>query len=172
MALGLTGRLTEISIGAVSWGGGKGSQWVGLMTLPPSCSNCLEILEPQLPRALTACPGLCRDCYNFVVIFTWCCTWIQDIPLYGAPWRAIWLQIEGNQQVFPPLVIMQKLLEICTKGIFSTEINFTRSNSQICICIIHSILHFEWCSCYCVGSSVVASVKRKLFTVVKDVEWE
>jgi len=28
------------------------------MTLPLSCANCLEILEPQLPRALTACVGI------------------------------------------------------------------------------------------------------------------
>jgi len=49
------------------------------------------------------------------------------------PWRAIWFQIESNQQVFPPLDIVQKLVEICTKGIFSTEINFTRSDSQMCI---------------------------------------
>jgi len=84
MGLGSTGPLTEMSIRAVSWGGDKGSQWVGLMTLPPSCANCLEILEPQLPTALTACPGLCRDCYTSVVIFTWCCTCIQDALFHGA----------------------------------------------------------------------------------------
>ena len=83
VGLGSTGLLKEMSIRAVSWGG-KGRQWVGLMTLPPLCANCLENLEPQLPRALTACPGLCRDCYTSVVIFAWCCTWIQDILLHSA----------------------------------------------------------------------------------------
>jgi len=38
--------------------GGKGGQCVGLTTLPPSCSDCLEIWEPQPPGTLTACPGL------------------------------------------------------------------------------------------------------------------
>jgi len=38
--------------------GGKGSQCIGLTTLPPSCAECLEIWEPQPPGALRACPGL------------------------------------------------------------------------------------------------------------------
>jgi len=33
--------------------GGKGSQYEGLTSLPPSCANCLEIMG--FPRA---CPGL------------------------------------------------------------------------------------------------------------------
>ena len=38
--------------------GGKGSQCIGLTTLPPSCADCLEIWEPQTPGTLRACPGL------------------------------------------------------------------------------------------------------------------
>jgi hypothetical protein len=38
--------------------GGKGGRCVGLTTLPPSCADCLEIWEPQLPGSLWACPGL------------------------------------------------------------------------------------------------------------------
>ena len=38
--------------------GGKGGRCVGLTTLPPSCDDCLEILEPQPPGTLWACPGL------------------------------------------------------------------------------------------------------------------
>ena len=38
--------------------GGKGSRCVGLTTLPPSCADCPEILEPQPPGTLRACPGL------------------------------------------------------------------------------------------------------------------
>jgi len=38
--------------------GDKGGLWAGLTTLPPSCANCLEILEPQPPGTLRACPGL------------------------------------------------------------------------------------------------------------------
>ena len=40
----------------ISWG--KGSRCVGLTTLPPSCTDCLEIWEPQIPGTLRACPGL------------------------------------------------------------------------------------------------------------------
>ena len=43
---------------------GKGGRCVGL-TLPPSCTDCLEIWEPQLPRTLRARPGMQRDCFTF-----------------------------------------------------------------------------------------------------------
>ena len=45
--------------------GGKGDRCVGLTTLPPSCADCLEILEPQPPGTLWACPGLEWDCFTF-----------------------------------------------------------------------------------------------------------
>jgi hypothetical protein len=38
--------------------GCKGDRYVGLITLPPSCADCLEIWEPQPPGNLRACPGL------------------------------------------------------------------------------------------------------------------
>jgi hypothetical protein len=38
--------------------GVKSGRCVGLTTLPPSCADCLEILEPQPPGPLRACPGL------------------------------------------------------------------------------------------------------------------
>jgi hypothetical protein len=38
--------------------GGKGGQCVGLMTLPPSCDDCLEIWETKTPRTIKACPDL------------------------------------------------------------------------------------------------------------------
>jgi len=43
MVLGSTQPLTEMSTRVIS-GGGKGGRCVGLTTLPPSCSDCLEIL--------------------------------------------------------------------------------------------------------------------------------
>ena len=44
MALGLIQPLTEMC---------KGGRCIGL-TLPPSCTNCLEIWEPQPPETLRA----------------------------------------------------------------------------------------------------------------------
>jgi hypothetical protein len=38
--------------------GGKDGRCVGLTTLPPSCADCLEILEPQTPGTRRARPGL------------------------------------------------------------------------------------------------------------------
>jgi hypothetical protein len=64
MALGSTQPL------AVIFPGWKGSRRIGLMTLPPSCADCLEILEPQPPGALRTCLRLYRDCFTFTFIFT------------------------------------------------------------------------------------------------------
>jgi len=44
--------------------GGKGSQYVGLITLPASCAGFHEIWEPQPPGTLRACPGLYRICFS------------------------------------------------------------------------------------------------------------
>jgi hypothetical protein len=38
--------------------GGKGSWCVRLTIVPPSCTDCLQIWEPQPPGTLRACPGL------------------------------------------------------------------------------------------------------------------
>jgi hypothetical protein len=38
--------------------GGKGGRCVRLITLPPSCADCLEIWEPQPAVNFKACPGL------------------------------------------------------------------------------------------------------------------
>jgi hypothetical protein len=45
---------------------GKGGQYIGLTTLPPSCADGLEIWEPQPPGTLGACPGLYRDYFTFI----------------------------------------------------------------------------------------------------------
>jgi len=56
MTLGLTQPPTEMVLGIFL--GGKGGRCVVLTTLPPSCADCLEILEPQPPGTLWACLGL------------------------------------------------------------------------------------------------------------------
>jgi hypothetical protein len=56
MALGLTQPLTETRTRNISLGEGgcRGSQCIGLTTLPPSCVDCHEIWEPQPPGTLWA----------------------------------------------------------------------------------------------------------------------
>jgi len=64
MALMLTLPLTEMSTRNISWG--PCGRCVALTTLSPSCADCLEIWEPQLPGKFWACPGLEWDCFTFV----------------------------------------------------------------------------------------------------------
>jgi len=44
---------------------GKGGRCVGLMTLPPSCADCLQTWEPPPTGTLRDCPGLKWDCFTF-----------------------------------------------------------------------------------------------------------
>jgi len=39
-----------------------------MTTLPPLCTKCLEICEPQPSGILQAWPGLCRDCFIFYLL--------------------------------------------------------------------------------------------------------
>jgi hypothetical protein len=56
---------TEMSTRNISCGD-KGSQCIGMTTLPPACANCLEIWEPQSPATLRACLALYGDCFTFL----------------------------------------------------------------------------------------------------------
>jgi hypothetical protein len=47
---------------------GKAGRCMGLTTLTPSYADCLEILEPQPPGTLRACPGLYRDCHVAILV--------------------------------------------------------------------------------------------------------
>ena len=57
MALGLNQPLREMKCQAYFLGD-KGGRCVGLITLPLSYADCLEICEPQPPGTVRACPGL------------------------------------------------------------------------------------------------------------------
>jgi hypothetical protein len=57
VALGSTQPLTEMNTRNISWMD-KGGRCLGLITLPPSCADCLEISEPQPPGNLRACTGI------------------------------------------------------------------------------------------------------------------
>ena len=57
----------DINLIAALWPWGR---WVGLMTLPPSCADCLEIWETDSSGNLRTCADLYRDrftsiCYHF-----------------------------------------------------------------------------------------------------------
>jgi hypothetical protein len=67
---------------------GKSGRWLGLITLPPSCVDCLEIWEPQTPGTLRACPGLYRDCLTLEMVGWYEISGAlltQHVQLHGAP---------------------------------------------------------------------------------------
>jgi hypothetical protein len=49
--------------------GGKDSRCAGLTTLPPSCADCLEILEPQPSGSSRASRGLYWESFTFYLLF-------------------------------------------------------------------------------------------------------
>jgi hypothetical protein len=57
----------EIRTASITYSCGR---WVGLTTLPHSCTDCLEIWEPQLPGNFGACPGLYRDWFTFSTTYS------------------------------------------------------------------------------------------------------
>jgi hypothetical protein len=57
MALGSTQPLTEMCNSDIFWGS-KGGRCVGLIIIPPSFADFLEIWEPQPPVALRTCKGI------------------------------------------------------------------------------------------------------------------
>ena len=63
MAPGSTQPLTEMNTQEYFLGS-KGGRCV-LLTLPPSCADCLEIWEPQPAGTLRVCPGLYRGYFTF-----------------------------------------------------------------------------------------------------------
>jgi len=48
--------------------GAKGGRCLGMITLQPSCADCLEIWESQPPGKLRACRGMYRDCSTLLTI--------------------------------------------------------------------------------------------------------
>jgi len=58
-AMWSTQFVTEMSTRNISWGGGKGGRCVGLTSLPPSCSDCPEIWDPQLSEKPQGVYGVC-----------------------------------------------------------------------------------------------------------------
>jgi hypothetical protein len=63
MVLGSTQLRTEM---------GKGSRCIRLTTLPPSCTDCLEIWEPQPPGTLGGVQASNRIAFNFYTLKSKC----------------------------------------------------------------------------------------------------
>jgi len=68
MADGCTQSITETSTRNISCGG-KGDRCIGLTTLPPSCADYPEILEPEPLGTLRACPGLYMVAFVLLCFF-------------------------------------------------------------------------------------------------------
>jgi hypothetical protein len=52
--------------------GGKDGRCVGLRTLPPSCADYLEILEPQLPRTPKTSRPVAGKLYLYLITYSEC----------------------------------------------------------------------------------------------------
>jgi len=98
MALGLTQPLTEISTGNISWGVKVAGAW-GVTTLPPSCTDCLEIWGPQtqLNHQTIQFTGLYSLSYfsrTFEIHDT--CVHVTSDVILSIQSNAVWQYISGN----------------------------------------------------------------------------
>ena len=82
---------------------GKGGRCVGLINLPPSSTDCLQIWKPQPPGTLRACPGIDLPS-PFIDIHNKtgrCCSEIMYIPLASCRISKVWRQsvscVKGTQ---------------------------------------------------------------------------
>ena len=62
MTLGSTQPLTEMCTRSISWG--KDGRYLGLTTLPPACTDCLESLGTQPHAALQASLDIYTNCFT------------------------------------------------------------------------------------------------------------
>jgi hypothetical protein len=67
--MGLSESVIEMSTTNIAWGGGKGGRCLGLINLPPSCADCLEIWEPQPPGSFRASSGPVQGLVYFLSKF-------------------------------------------------------------------------------------------------------
>jgi hypothetical protein len=74
MALGLTQPLAEMSTRNISRRG-KGGRCLGLTNLLTSCTDCLEIWEPQPPGSL----GMSRPVMGLLYLLLCSCLWYQGV---------------------------------------------------------------------------------------------
>jgi hypothetical protein len=73
---------------------GKDDQCMGL-TLPPSCADCLEIWEPQIPVTLRVCTGIAfyvETCLDIMSVFK--CWW------FGFNWPMNFQRTCNNLKIF------------------------------------------------------------------------
>ena len=68
MALGSTEPLVKMITRNIP--GCKGGRCVRLTTPPPSCAERHEIWEPKPPGTLWVTPGLLRDSFTFIYVYT------------------------------------------------------------------------------------------------------
>jgi len=119
---------------------GKGSQCVGLTTLPLSCADCLEIWEPQPPGTLRACPGPYRDGFtSFYLTDQW--------P--AAQTKIITFHIFKQFYMFLVLYIFRYLLQYTQCTNFGLQHKFASSSTwYIWLPTVNTNLFYVCAWCY------------------------
>ena len=79
--------------------GGKGGRCLGLITLPLSHADCLEILEPQPPGALRACRRPVQ-LLSYLLHYSLCLSWFLENSLFKIVYfkcvLSVWLYMNSQ----------------------------------------------------------------------------
>ena len=114
--------------------GGKGGRCLGLTMLPPSCADCLEIWEPQLPGTLRARSGLFRDCFTVTYLPKYLsASQPTDVPTYLPISLASRLTYRLAYLNLTPLSIYSAFIESV-----DNQVDLRKTEINICGCQRHT----------------------------------
>jgi len=98
--------------------GGKGGRCVGLTTLPPSCSDCLEIWESRPLRTLRACTGNALPLLTYLLTYSIVQSLSWEANLFAAS-QEIPLFVNADTNI---LCYSYVLMALFLKHIFQNQI--------------------------------------------------
>lgn len=110
--------LWQKSVPRIFPGGRIGCQCPGLVTLPPSYTNCHEIWQPQTPGTPKACRGLYRSCFTLPSL---------GLPRVGLPYILATVIVSVSSRVDFPWIL--PIVVVC----FSRSIAFHACCSEFSV---------------------------------------
>jgi hypothetical protein len=137
-----------LSVAMWPWGrllGSKGGQCLGLTTLPPSCTDCLESWKLQPPGTLGACPSLCTGTFTLVWTF----------GHYESSWNEFVVERRKNIKIW---FIIFKTVHQVSVEVYMCVRNETQRKINLPLCTKYSL---QWSAIFLTKFHTPSSVEPK-----------